>query len=499
MPQYTKVYHLSPHANIQYFRGHYSSKIGARGLFVSQSWESILNDWMDTLLGKRFGGRKPSTTLKRRKRWQRELDIYEESSDYDEKSPKYQALDRKIKRAWRGSDRGTYQSITIYHLLIPQEIFQICQQKMEELTEVAFSKLGAGALGSWSWGIEVFIFEEYLDQIQIIGRETLPMRKALALGRKNRQIQAVHRDNIYRKMEQYRKEIFRLIEKFGKAPLLDRALRYTHNFTSVDLKNTSRHYQVIEDLIAPYQRQEKPRKNPEMDRQCEAKEKDIDGRIRRCMALPLGIGNMSMHDYCLKCSKNLCDRHMKSRCPRGGHHQPSSTESEAYGDAHRQEKMDRESWADERQNEAEAIKKQKKSNSDEFRHNPNNTTLKNLLKLRKELVKAAQYIYDEWNQDSEGFDEHWGEGGICDFIAEDWQKILKNYGIKSTFGSTPWDKGDHQFLIVKTVEGNFKIDLPFNKYEKLKKVRTGWLRGQKHYFKKLGVRFKINDITIKKV
>lgn len=131
-----------------------------------------------------------------------------------------------------------------------------------------------------------------------------------------------------------------------------------------------------------------------------------------------------------------------------------------------------------------------------LRRNPQKITKDSLLKLRKELIKEAQYIYDEWNQNSEGFDDHFGEGGICTFIAEGWQKILRKHGIKSKMGSTPWDQGDHQFLIVKIADGWVKLDLPFNKYEKLKKVKTGWLRGQKLYFKKLGVKFKIGDLEI---
>lgn len=257
MPQYLKVYHLSPHANIQRFTGSYSPKIGARGLFVSESWISVLKDWVETLLSKRFGRRKPSTLKKRRRRLQRRQDILEDAN-YSKDSEEYQYLDKKISSYWKGDDLGSYKSITIYQLLIPRRIFEACEQQMEELTAQAFSRQGMAAFGGWAWGIETFIFEEFLDSIQIAGRKTYSADQALALGEQNRLIRDVQRNNIYQKMKDYQKKIEKLIERFGKAPLLDRALRYAKNIDNVniDIKNVSRHYKVIEDLIAPYLLQE---------------------------------------------------------------------------------------------------------------------------------------------------------------------------------------------------------------------------------------------------
>lgn len=68
-------------------------------------------------------------------------------------------------------------------------------------------------------------------------------------------------------------------------------------------------------------------RNPMNGRQCEAREKSFDDRVRLCQDLPLG-GNMSLHDYCLKCSKNLCQRHLRRRCSKGGLHQPSEESDE---------------------------------------------------------------------------------------------------------------------------------------------------------------------------
>lgn len=36
------------------------------------------------------------------------------------------------------------------------------------------------------------------------------------------------------------------------------------------------------------------------------------------------VGNLAIFDYCRKCSKNLCDYHMKGRCSEGGKHEPAN-------------------------------------------------------------------------------------------------------------------------------------------------------------------------------
>lgn len=51
--------------------------------------------------------------------------------------------------------------------------------------------------------------------------------------------------------------------------------------------------------------------------------------------------------------------------------------------------------------------------------------------LKSLLVKAAQSVYNQWEQDEEGYDEIYGGGGICDDIAEAMVDIIHtntNYG-----------------------------------------------------------------------
>ncbi len=45
------------------------------------------------------------------------------------------------------------------------------------------------------------------------------------------------------------------------------------------------------------------------------------------------------------------------------------------------------------------------------------------------LAKEAQEVYDDWDQDEEGYSEEYGSGGICDDIAEAFCSIMLSRGI----------------------------------------------------------------------
>lgn len=254
--KFVKVYHLSPHANIQRFKGRYSSKMGSKGLFVSESWESIVKDWSTTILSKRFGGRKPSTAQKRLRKLRNYLDTI------DEKSEEYKIKDKTLIRYYRRADLGGYKSITIYTLLVPEDIFIFCENRINALANDAFEKSGAGAIGAWGWGIETFILDKFLNKIRIIGRKTYTNRQIRKLYNAFYYRQREQESNVYSKMEKYRKEVGHLTKHFGNAPLLDRARRYIDSIrnTCVRTSRSNRHYKIIRELIDPYRKQLKVEK-----------------------------------------------------------------------------------------------------------------------------------------------------------------------------------------------------------------------------------------------
>jgi hypothetical protein len=47
-----------------------------------------------------------------------------------------------------------------------------------------------------------------------------------------------------------------------------------------------------------------------------------------------------------------------------------------------------------------------------------NRLLSRLKALKAQLAEGAQKVYDLWQQNEENFDEEWGQGGICQDIAD---------------------------------------------------------------------------------
>lgn len=89
-------------------------------------------------------------------------------------------------------------------------------------------------------------------------------------------------------------------------------------------------------------------------------------------------------------------------------------------------------------------------------------TKSDILRLRPELAKAAQEVYDEWDEDRA---EELGHGGICQDIAEKIAQVLDHHGIESqTISATVGDQ--HVYAIAKVREGVFEIDISPHIYER---------------------------------
>jgi hypothetical protein len=83
--------------------------------------------------------------------------------------------------------------------------------------------------------------------------------------------------------------------------------------------------------------------------------------------------------------------------------------------------------------------------------------------VKRALAAAAQKVYDEWQQNEEGYDEELGGGGICHIIADEMADILwqsKIYNLQTQCTDQP-----HVYLIGKFKEGIFTVDIPYYVYE----------------------------------
>jgi hypothetical protein len=91
--------------------------------------------------------------------------------------------------------------------------------------------------------------------------------------------------------------------------------------------------------------------------------------------------------------------------------------------------------------------------------------MQNKLKsLKAKMAYEAQKVYDQWDQDDEGHDEHYGYGGICDDIADKMCEVIYNNTEYSC--NTRFCEYDHHTSIYVTDEKNkitFNVDIqPYN-------------------------------------
>lgn len=81
-------------------------------------------------------------------------------------------------------------------------------------------------------------------------------------------------------------------------------------------------------------------------------------------------------------------------------------------------------------------------------------------KVKRDIVKAAQDVYDDWDEE----DETMNGGGICHEIASAIVSVLDSYDIESTTVSQSVGEV-HVFVAAKTDEGVFIVDIPPHIYE----------------------------------
>ena len=80
------------------------------------------------------------------------------------------------------------------------------------------------------------------------------------------------------------------------------------------------------------------------------------------------------------------------------------------------------------------------------------------------MVPAVQKVYDEWDQNADGYDEEKGHGGICDEIAEAIAGVLSSNGIEvSTISNSIGDQ--HVYPVAQVADGVYEVDIHPYTYE----------------------------------
>jgi len=93
-------------------------------------------------------------------------------------------------------------------------------------------------------------------------------------------------------------------------------------------------------------------------------------------------------------------------------------------------------------------------------------TINDVKQVLPQLIKAAQQVYDEWQQDDEGYDEELGHGGICQDIAEAISGVLSDYGIETAVVDNNGMGDQHVWTVAQLNDGIYEIDIPPHLYER---------------------------------
>ena len=87
-----------------------------------------------------------------------------------------------------------------------------------------------------------------------------------------------------------------------------------------------------------------------------------------------------------------------------------------------------------------------------------------LFSLKSKLAHSAQEVYDEWEQDENGYCDMLGEGGICQDIADAMADVLSDNGIECSTVSQETGE-QHVYVVAKTEDGVYNVDIPPYLYE----------------------------------
>jgi len=119
----------------------------------------------------------------------------------------------------------------------------------------------------------------------------------------------------------------------------------------------------------------------------------------------------------------------------------------------------------------------------------NKILLKQLKNLKPEFAKAAQRVYEQWEQDEDGVDPELGAGGICQDVADAMADVVLEYGVGDVEIVDNNGVGEqHVWIVVYNETGEaYHVDIPPSVYE----IGSGY-----KWRKNIDVEIKAEDVSI---
>lgn len=110
--------------------------------------------------------------------------------------------------------------------------------------------------------------------------------------------------------------------------------------------------------------------------------------------------------------------------------------------------------------------------------------------LRPEMAEAAQAVYDDWQQDTDGYDEELGTGGACDAISRAISDVIASSIDDVDIAEGGQEGSDHSFVIAYDSDSAYAVDIAPSVYES--GAGYSWTKRQ-------GVEFQPGDVYINEV
>lgn len=157
------------------------------GLYFSPSYNSLIQDWMPYVLGKK----RKTHDIDRmwRETWDK-IDDLEKLPDSPEKEVESEKLHQKIDKLRETMNRDShYENSTIYKtafitkVICPEWVMKASYDFMHNVYNDQEER-GVASIGFWGWGAQIFIPADYLKYLTIVGSKRYEPNDLLDVGKR---------------------------------------------------------------------------------------------------------------------------------------------------------------------------------------------------------------------------------------------------------------------------------------------------------------------------